>query len=557
VPRNDDNLAENLARHLLRMADQVAPPETDADKLSQFADPPDPVGFAREIVKITPHAKQALILAAVSAYKRVATVSGHKVGKSTALALLALWFYCSFPNARVVITATTDNQVNGIIWREIKRLVRRAKRAGYTIPGSENMGIKAITGLTNPYNDSEIRGYTAREAEAIAGVSGDYVLYLVDESSGVKDMIFQAIEGNRAGGNAWVFLISNPTKADGEFYDAHHSKSRNVIGDAGYFTIHIDSRDSPNVTGEWRQLEEWDFLSSVWRKRKAPVPGLATPEWVDEKLREWGEESALFKVRVAGLFSVAEDAKCFPQDLITQCEMRWKDLGEPVKPSGRLYIGCDPAGDGHGGDESGFCARRGPRVLELRAKAGLSPARHIDEIEDIIATHTTPRGTPKPVVCIESEGEAGWKVYVAMREYADRTGHFEVARIRTSMKAIRQPLIYDRWRDELWAVARAWARDGGAIPENAKLAKDLHAPEWFTNLQGKQKITEKKKLRELLGRSPDTGDAFVLSCWEPLATRVEETQGAVSPPNPPADAFNEVEPGGDNDPFAQLDWMRR
>jgi hypothetical protein len=29
------------------------------------------------------------------------------------------------------------------------------------------------------------------------------------------------------------------------------------------------------------------------------------------------------------------------------------------------------------------------------------------------------------------------------------------------------------------------------------------------------KLTAKRDLKKLLGRSPDTGDAFVLSCWVP------------------------------------------
>ena len=72
---------------------------------------------------------------------------------------------------RVVITATTDNQVNGIIWREIKRLVRGAR---VPIPGGEHIAIRALTGITHPETLSEIRGYTAKEAEAIAGVSGAF-----------------------------------------------------------------------------------------------------------------------------------------------------------------------------------------------------------------------------------------------------------------------------------------------------------------------------------------------------------------------------------------------
>jgi hypothetical protein len=553
MPRNEDQLGQNFSRRAFRLLNQIQPPKSINDLLTKFADPPDPVGFAKEICKLLPWKRQRDILEGVARCMRVATVSGHKVGKSTALAILALWFYCSFPNARVVITATTDNQVNGIIWREIKRLIKRARRAGFEIPGTPDMGIKARTGLTHPITDSEIRGYTAKEAEAIAGVSGDYILYLVDEASGVEDHIFQAIEGNRAGGNAWVFLISNPTRAEGEFFDAHHTKSREILGTAGYLTLHIDSRESPNITGEWKTLKEWDWRKEAWTPRTKPIPGLATLGWVEEKAAEWGEDGALFKVRVAGLFVVAEEAKVFQLALILEAEKRWPDTAA----SGRLWIGCDPAGDGDGGDESGFAARRGQKLLELRARSGISPNQHIEIIQDLIATHQPDRKFRPilPAVLIESEGEVGWKVYCAIRDHAERTSEFEVVRVRTSERAVRQPGIYQLVRDEIYACAREWMRSGGAIPENTKLEKDLHAPEFKSNLRGRLELTKKKDLRKMLGRSTDLGDAFAVSCWEPISLRIEANDPAsahVQATGSQFDAVDQVE----LDPYGGADLFR-
>jgi len=507
MPSHSGSMGLDVARALLARSEQLAPAETDLDRIMRYRD--DPVAFAVNVLGITPWSRQAEIVAAPLEHERVAVVSGHKTGKSTALAVIALWFYSTRPGARVVIMATTDRQVNGIIWREIKRLVRGAR---VPIPGAAAIKVRASSGLTDPADFSEIRGYTAREAEAVAGVSGANILYLVDEASGVAQAIFEAIEGNRAGGSAFVFLISNPTRAEGEFYDAFHGKSSEALGSAGYHTIRIDSRESPNVTGEWREISD------------APVPGLATPGWVEEKRREWGEESAMFQVRIVGSFVVAEESKVFQLDLLTAAQTRW---GETTA-EGRLYIGVDPAGDGDGGDESAFVARRGRKVTAIRARSGLAPMGHVTEVEDIIAAEG--RGTPLvPIVSVESEGEAGWKVYVALREHADRTRAFEVSRVRTSQRAMRRPLEFDRVREELWANAREWMRDGGAIPEHAKLERDLHAPEFASNMQGRLKLTAKRDLKKMLGRSPDVGDAFCLSVWEPMSARVQEAPPPAHP----------------------------
>lgn len=510
-----------LAAQLRKRSYAIRPPASNDDILRRYAHPPDPVGFARHILAFEPWSRQREILQAVADFKRVSVVSGHKVGKSTAYAILALWFYCSYANARVVITSTTDNQVNGIIWREIKRLARASI---IPIPGIDKIAVRADTGLTNRETLSEIRGYTAKEAEAIAGVSGAYVMYLVDEASGVQDFIFQAIEGNRAGGNAWVLLCSNPTRASGEFYEAFHSKSRDTLGGAGYYNIHVDSRESPNCTGEWATLEEYDRKTSAWVPRSEMVPGLAQPGWVAEKLTEWGETDSRFLIRIAGSFVVAEEAKVFQLGLLTAAQLRWAE----TEATGGIFIGVDPAGDGDAGDESSFCARRDKKAFAPRTRRGISPAEHVVEIQDMLAelfAQGAPR-TPPPQINCESEGEASWRVFVVLREHAQRTNEFVVNRMRTSDRAVREPLLYDRLRDEMYAVGRAWMRDGGAIPEHSKLEKDLHAPEFASDLHGRLKLTPKRELKKLLGRSPDCGDSFVLSCWVPRAYNTALEQGS-------------------------------
>jgi hypothetical protein len=379
----------------------------------------------------------------------------------------------------------------------------------------------ASSGLVDPADLSEIKGYTAREKEAIAGTSGAYILYLIDEASAVGDDIFEAIAGNRAGGNAWMILISNPTRAEGEFYESHHDKSKS------YKTIHVSSRESPNITGE---------CESLWG---GPMPGLAVQEWIDEMEEEWGADSPLTKIRIDGLFSVAEEAKVFPLALIAEMQARWiaDDDAEA-----RLFVGVDPAGDGDGGDESAFVPRRGLFVGRIRAKGGMSPEAHVAEVLDVIAEHRRPCDTTlTPIVVLDYEGPTGSRVYAAMRDHADRNPRdFEIARVRASDKAIRQPLIYDRMRDELWAVARDWARAGGAVPEYGKLTKDLHAPEFAQNIAGRLKVTPKRDLRKTLGRSPDVGDAFVLSCWEPLRLRMTDVAAARQAP-PQAAIYDEAQ----------------
>lgn len=86
----------------------------------------DPELFFSEVLGVLPWEKQLEIIEAVRDYDRVAVASGHKVSKSHTAAGLALWFYCSWPDARAIMTSTTSRQVDQILWRELRMM--RARR---------------------------------------------------------------------------------------------------------------------------------------------------------------------------------------------------------------------------------------------------------------------------------------------------------------------------------------------------------------------------------------------------------------------------------------------
>lgn len=470
----------------------------------------DPVAFFREILGVEPWSRQIEILNAVRDHRRVAVCSGHKVSKSHSAAGIALWYFCSFPDARVVMTSTTSRQVDQILWRELKMLRARAGRCvdckladpdGYVLPRpcahsaliEDEPGELARTGIKSD-DFREIVGFTARESEAVAGVSGRNLLYIVDEASGVSDDIFFAIEGNRAGG-ARIVLFGNGTRNEGEFFEAFYSKAHL------YFTMRVSSEETPNV------IEGRDV-----------IPGLATADWIAEKRNEWGEDSPLYQVRVKGLHAVNEEGRIFSLHAIAQAESRWSETPD----AGLLYIGCDPAGETGSGDESGFSVRRGMKQIALRTARGLNDEQHIVTLLGLVREFALPRETP--VVVVDREGSIGYKLAIKLRAYLDLQrdrAPFELVTVRASDRAARQPQNYDRTRDELIANLEAWFRDGGAIIEDTKLEQELHVLEWFPQVNGRLKVTPKDVIKKALGRSPDRLDALALSCFEPLSLRTE------------------------------------
>jgi len=493
----------------------------------------DPVGFFREVLGIDPWSKQIELIEAVRDHDRVAAGAGHKVSKTNSAVGLALWFFCSFEDARVVMSSTTSRQVDEILWRELRMLRHRAGKclackaadpSDKTIPRpcphsaliGGQLADLARSGLRDGFR--EIVGFTAKEAEAVAGISGKNIFYIIDEASGVPDKIFEGIEGNRAGG-AKLLMISNPTRTEGEFAAAFYAKS------SFYKTLKISSEESPNVvTG------------------RDMIPGLATRSWIEEKRREWGEDSPLYKVRVKGEFVLAEDGKILTLHAIMTAELRWSETPE----TGRLYIGLDPAGPGGAGDESVFALRRGQKVIQLIGMRGLNEEAHLVHLLGLIGVNRQAR-EECPIVVLDREGPIGSRLFGLLRSHVDgNPDAFEIVGVRASDRASRQPQIYDRARDELFANLEAWLRGGGAIPEDARLERELHAASWSQNINGRLKATPKEELRKTIGHSPDRADAVALAVWEVSALAGQaEKRGAPPAEEDRAGALDPYGGGGD------------
>lgn len=497
-----------------------------------------PVAFLQEVLGQEPWAKQREIIEAlIPECARVAVRSGHKIGKSNIGAGAALWFYGSFDDARVVMTATTSRQVDQILWRELRKLHGRAGRClacrrasprilepcehSHALDGK--LGDLARSGLKAP-DFREVVGFTAREAEAVAGVSGKNLLYIVDEASGVPDLIYEAIEGNRAGG-ARILLLGNPTRTEGEHYEAFEGKKHLYTA-----SITVSSTETPNVT-----------------EGRIVIPGLATRGWCEEKIEEWGEESALYKIRVLGQHATKEDGKIFPVALLIEAEGRWED----TPGVGRLIVGLDVAGEGGQGDETVVAPRRGWKLFGWHAFRGLSEDDHLARLREILREYRLEVGRDDPetpIVAIDAQGPIGVKVWNKIAAYAEEhPREFVAVAVRSSNKAERMPGELVTVRDELWWVGRQWVREGGAFPPDTKANKELHAPEWIPFHDGKRlKVTSSEDLRRALKRSPDRASAFLLSTWisEVPAAQLAEKREETHPEQggPPMDPYAALKP---------------
>lgn len=495
----------------------------------------DPVAFCREVLGVPvwgddSTGMRAMALA-VRDSRRTAVRAGRKVSKSFIAAAIALWWFCVYDDAEVTLTSTTDRQVNGILWKAVRYLHARSQRpidprgdvdaallrfdpSLRTRPIDGHPAQLARSGLVSGYR--AIRGYTAREGVAAQGTSGVHQLYIVDEASGVSQAVIDAILGNMAGGAPKLVLFGNPTKAEGEFYDAFNSKAMRDDNPTGYRGLTIPSTSSPNV-------------GRGYDPRDDAIPGLANDQFLLERRIEWGEDSPLYKVHVLGQHVEIEEGKIVSLQVIADAQERYAATGVDAVPAeGVLHVGIDPA-LAASGDEAVMIARRGRRVVDIRASRGLDEDGHVAMLDDLLREHRTPGEVA--VVNLDALGDVGAKVKVAMTIYwRAHENAMVLVSLRGSDNALRDPAGYIRVRDELWGNVAEWLRDG-AIPEHVKLERDLHAPSWIPgDLKQRKQAQKKDQLRRMLGRSPDYGDALALAVWDGARAVAAWTATVAAPP---------------------------
>ncbi len=432
----------------------------------------DPVLFAQRRLGITPWSRQAEILRAVAQHQRVAVRSGHKIGKSTSAAILALWWMARYPDGRVVMTAPTGRQVRIVLWREVTRLYRMARPSfGGELHKVPEHGLQFEDGR-------EIVGFSTDEPEKIAGVSGAHVLYIIDEGSGIEELIYEAIEGSRAGGASMV-VFGNPTQTAGTFFLAFTElKDR-------WHCIHVSSEESPNVTGE------------------CAVPGLATKEWVEEKREEWTENSPLFQVRVRGNFPTASENAVMGIELVEAARRRHTETLD----EGPLSIGVDVAR--FGDDETVIWPVRGKRALTPKIMRNMDTVAVAGEVLSI--ARRLRRGNERPSIKVDVIG-VGAGVADQLRTHED----MKVIDVNVGESAVvsaKDEPEYNRLRDQLWFILKAWLATG-SIPDDGKLQAELLAPLYGFTVAGKLKVEAKDETKKRINRSPDRADALCLAVYQ-------------------------------------------
>jgi phage terminase large subunit len=450
---------------------------TDTFRRLQRVGRKDPVSLAQALFGAHLWSSQRAVVQSVWEHKRTAVRSCHGVGKTYTAAIVALTFLLTYPRSRVITTAPTFTQVENLLWREIHALMSRCEF---------DFGIDPSATKLELAPDWFAIGLSTDKPERFQGQHAEHILLIVDEASGVDDLIYEAGEGYLTSEHARLLLIGNPTQLAGQFHRAFHSE-RHL-----WNTIHISAHDSPNLSGE-------DVPDHLRRH-------LISRSWVEEKAAMWGVESAPYEVRVLGEFPSTADNTVMGLRAVAEAQRRVCD-GE----TGPVVVSCDVAR--FGSDETVIALRQGHRVRVVETFFGKR------------TTHTAgaclrwAREHDADWIVVDDAGVGGG-VTDALMEAAE----FEVHAFNGAEQAIEAD-EYPNRRSEVW-FAFADLLPTLDLDEDMQLAGDMTAPTYKLDSKGRRVVESKADTKKRLGRSPDRGDA-VLMAYAP--TRDRSPAAAASP----------------------------
>lgn len=439
-----------------------------------------PVEFVEDIILAMPDPEQARILNSV-AHNQLTTVrSGHGVGKSTVEAWVVIWFMCTRPFPKIPCTAPTQHQLFDILWAEVSKWLRNNK-----VLADELIWTKEKVYMKGYPEEWFAVARTASKPDALQGFHADDVLYIIDEASGVDDSIFEPVLGALSTPGARLLMCGNPTQLSGFFYDSHN-KNR-----ASYSTFHIDGRKSSRVSQ--------DFVQTI--------------------ISMYGEDSDVFRVRVAGDFPLQEDDIFIPLSLVESSIMT---EFTPRKNPNLIHIGCDVAR--FGDDRTVIGYKIDEKVTFHKKQQGQDTMKTADDIillgEELVRKYKPTDPIP---VKVDDGGVGGgvvdrlrqikknnpdrfWWLEVYPVKFGERLRHKHFHDTTTYMMAIVKRLLQPYDEDGIKKPVEL------ILPNDDDLVAQLSGRKYGLTEASKIKIESKKDMKKRGRPSPDEADCVLLLC---------------------------------------------
>jgi len=486
----------------------------------------DPVGFGEQELGEVYTDDVKLMMESVRDNEITIAISSNAVGKTHCASRVAIWFYKAFPDSQVYTgAAPPESNLKKLLWGEIGHVQHRKPELfandTETMLHIERHAKSFLTGVTIPSSGTEFQ----REAK-FSGKHAPHLLFIIDEGDAVPDEVYRGIESCMSGGHVRLLIMFNPRAEVGEAY--------RMIRDRRAHVINLSAFNHPNViTGDdiipgavtrettVRRINEWcrpvvddepvdelssfdlpDYLEGVIGRNQSgdPYPPLVAGKY---KIMSPG-----FSYMVLGRYPAQAENQLISKEWILAARGRWDAYvaakGE-VPPDHILGIQGLDVGE-FSGDANVAIFRYGGYVERPVVWGGID----LTATGERAATECHTRNVR--IVNVDGTG-----VGAGVAPHMKRLGCFAIS-VKVASAPTEESELgeFKILRDQLWWSSREWLRIDpmAMLPPDDLLIEDLQTPTYEIK-DGKIRVMNKDTMRELLRRSPDRGDAFCMTFYQP------------------------------------------
>lgn len=444
-----------------------------------------PIKFVRDCFGAEPDAWQADVLMAFPKNNRMALLACKGPGKTTILSWLAWNFLATRPHPKIAATSITGDNLGDNLWPEMakwqgksKFLLEAFEWTKTRIFAKQFPQTWFMSARTWP------RGADSnQQANTLAGLHADYLLFILDEVGGIPDGVMSAAEAGLATGiETKILMAGNPTHLEGPLYRAATTERH-----LWHLTEITADPDDPKRTPR------------------------VSVQWAREQIEKYGKDNPWVLVNVYGKFAPSSLNVLLGPNEVSDAMKR--ALPETDYDFAQKRIGVDVAR--FGADRTVLCPRQGLRAFKMVEMRG---ARSNEIAARVVSAKVR---WDSEMEFIDATGGFGAGVIDFML-----TGGYTPQAVEFSGKA-ENPKYLNK-RAELWFRCAEWIKRGGMLPNDPELVRELTAPTYFFSTNGKFQLESKDQIKARLGFSPDKADALCLTFALPEMPKTLRGPGIVN-----------------------------
>ena len=401
--------------------------------------------------------------------------SGKGCGKDTVGAIVVYWFlFCFHSSKSYLLAPSMDNLKSNLmaemaLWRSRRiggettckiadQLDLMSQGCRLTADPDKGKNWFAVCNSAGPHLPAE------QQVETLQGKHARYMMFLIDEASGVPDAVFQPLDTTLTDPVNFVILLFNPTRRSGFAYNTHFDRKERQY----WIPLHWSAENS----------------------------NLITPDQIKYLRDKYGQDSNQYRVSVLGEPPAMDDGSLIPYEWA----MDATNLQFTPSKNDPVIMGVDVAR--HGKDPSIILVRQGPRVIEIQE------LRNLDTIELSRWVAMRAADHNPQAICIDSCG-----LGIGVVDQLNRQGINNVYPINVG-RASTNPRKFHLLRDELWWKLRErFERNTLSLSDtpDQELIGEISGIKYEVRDNGKIKVESKQDMRCRNMPSPNKGDALMLT----------------------------------------------